>query len=155
MKTMKPNRKTPFHVLACTFLATVTVLALSTAQMTASDKESVPASSLKKLDTQLVLALKKSRGEPPFDKPTSLEPDIPVKHNGRVLVDIEATVSPELLNHIVLIGGWVNNTSTTATTLRAMVPFSRLEALAGRADVKFISPARPTIKSGVKASTTR
>jgi hypothetical protein len=110
----------------------------------------VPASTLKKLDTQLVLALKKSRGESPFDKPTSLEPNIPVKHNGRVLVDMQATVSTALLNQIVLVGGWVDNSSATATTLRAWVPFSQLEALAGRADVKFISPARPTIKSGVK-----
>jgi len=152
MKTMKPHCKTfrHFQFLARTLLAAVAVLALSTAQMTASDKNSVPASTLKKLDTQLVLALKKSRGEPPFDKPTSLEPNIPVKHNGRVLVDMQATVSTALLNRIVLVGGWVDNSSATATTLRAWVPFSQLEALAARADVKSISPARPTIKSGVK-----
>ena len=150
MKTMKPQFKTlpHFRVLACTFLAALAVLALSAAQMTASDN--VPASTLKKLDTQLLLALKKSRGEPPFDKPTSLEPDIPVKHNGRVLVDMEATVSRGLLNHIVLVGGWVDNNSATPTKVRAMVPFSQLEALAGRADVKSISPAHPTIKSGVR-----
>ena len=151
---MKPHYKIPFQVLARILLAAVAMLALSAAQTTnASDSKSVPASTLKKLDTQLVLALKKSRGEPPFDKPTSLEPDIPVKHNGRVLVDMEATVSKGLLNHIVLVGGWVDNSSATTTTLRAMVPFSQLEALAGRADVKSISPAHPTIKSGVKAST--
>ena len=151
---MKPHCKTPFQVLARILLAAVAMLALSAAQTTnASDSKSVPASTLKKLDTQLVLALKKRRGEPPFDKPTSLEPDIPFKHNGRVLVDMEATVSRGLLNHIVLVGGWVDNSSATTTTLRAMVPFSQLEALAGRADVKSISPAHPTIKSGVKAST--
>jgi hypothetical protein len=154
MKTMKPHCKTlpHFQVLACTFLATVVVLALSTAQMTASGQKLVPASTLKKLDTQLVLALKKSRGEPPFDKPTSLEPDIPVKHNGRVLVDMEATVSQGLLNYIVLVGGWVNNSSATTTTLRAMVPFSQLEALAGRPDVKFIFPAKLIINSKIKAA---
>lgn len=152
---MKPHCKTLFQLLACTFLAAVAVFAFSTAQMTASDKKLVPASTLKKLDTQLVLALKQSRGEPPFDQPTTLEPDIPVKHNGRVLVDMEATVSPGLLKYIALVGGWVNNATATTTTLRAMVPFSQLEALAGRADVKSISPARPTIKSGVKAATTR
>src|SRR3954471_5751490 len=42
-----------------------------------SDKESIPAAILQKLDTQIVLALKKSRGEPPFDRPTTLQPDIP------------------------------------------------------------------------------
>jgi hypothetical protein len=117
-----------------------------------SGEEAIPAAILKKLDTQLVLALKQSRGEPPFDKPTSLEPDIPIKHAGRVLVDMEASVSKELLNQIALVGGQVINGSETATTLRAMVPLSQLETLAGRADVKFISPARLTITSGVEAS---
>jgi hypothetical protein len=112
----------------------------------------VPASTLKKLDTQLVLALKKSRGESPFDKPTSLEPNIPVKHNGRVLVDMQATVSTALLNQIVLVGGWVDHSSATATTLRAWVPFSQLEALAGRADVRFIFPATLIVHSRIKAA---
>jgi hypothetical protein len=156
MKTMKPHSQTPFQVLARTLLAVVAMLALSAARTTnASDSKPVPASTLEKLDLQLRLALKKTRGEAPFDKPTSLEPDIPVKHNGRVLVDMEATVSRGLLNHIVLLGGWVDNSSATTTTLRAMIPFSQLEALASRADVKSISPAHPTIKSRVKASSVR
>jgi hypothetical protein len=117
-----------------------------------SDEKSLPAATLKKLDAQIVLALKKNRGEPPFDKPTSLEPDIPIKHAGRVLVDMEASVSKELLNQIALVGGQVINGSETATTLRAMVPLLQLETLAGRVDVKFISPARLTRTSGVKAS---
>jgi len=117
-----------------------------------NDKESLHAATLKKLDAQIVLALKKSRGEPPFDKRTSLQPDIPFEHAGRVLVDMEASVSKELLNQIALVGGQVINGSETATTLRAMVPLSQVETLAGRADVKFISPARLTITSGVEAS---
>jgi hypothetical protein len=154
MKTMKSPFKTPphFRVLACTFLAAVAALVLSTAPMTASGEKSPSASTLKKLDPQLVLALQKSRGEPPFDKPTSLEPDIPYQHNGRVLVDLEAKISTALLSQIVRVGGWVDHSSATTTKLRAMVPFSQLEALADRADVKSISPAHPTIKSGVKAS---
>lgn len=115
-------------------------------------ENSLPAAVLKKLDAQILLALKKSRGEPPFDRATSLEPDIPIQHAGRILVDIEASVSGKLLNQIALIGGQVINGSTTATNLRAMVPLSKLESLAGRADVRSISPARPTITSGVKGS---
>ena len=116
-----------------------------------SGEKSLPAATLEKLDAQIVLALEKSRGEPPFDKPTSLEPDIPIKDAGRVLVDMEASVSKELLNQIALVGGQVINSSETARTLRAMVPLSQLETLAGRVDVKFISPARLTITSGVEA----
>jgi len=150
---MKPHCRTPFHTLARVLLAAIAVLTLSSAQLSASDKKSVPASSLKKLDTQLVLALKQMRGESPFDKPTSLEPNIPFKHNGRVLVDLEGKVSTALLSQIVQAGGWVDHSSVTPTTLRAMIPFSQLETLADRADVKSISPAHPTHRSGVKAST--
>jgi hypothetical protein len=116
-----------------------------------SGETSIPAATLRKLDDQIVLALRQSRGEPPFDKPTSLEPNIPIKDAGRVLVDMEASVSKELLDQIAIVGGQVINGSATATTLRAMVPLLQLETLAGRADVKSISTARPTITSGIKA----
>jgi hypothetical protein len=152
---MKPSRKTSFPTRARIFLITVAVFALSNAQTNATDQQSVSPSTRKKLDPQLVLALKKMRGESPFDKTTALEPDIPFKHNGRVLVDLDARVSRELVNRIVRLGGWVDNSLATTTTLRAMVPFSQLETLAARADVKSISPARPTHRSGAKASTTR
>lgn len=104
-----------------------------------------------KLDGQIVLALKKSRGQPPFDKPTSLEPDIPIKDGDRVLVDIKGSVSKALLDQVTLSGGALPSGSTTTTTLRAMVPLSQLEALAGRADVNFISPAKPAVISKVGA----
>jgi hypothetical protein len=114
----------------------------------------IAAGAVKKLDAQIILALKKSRGEPPFDKPTGLElePDIPIKDAGRALVDVEAPASKELLDQIALLGGQVVSGSATATTVRAMVPLSQLETLAGRADVKSISPARPTVTSVIKAA---
>ena len=149
---MKPNCRNPFQNLAGILLVAVAALAFSTAQVTAAGQTSDSAATQKKLDPQLILALKKSRGEAPFDKPVSLEPDIPYKHNGRVLVDIQGAVSTELMTQIARLGGWVDHASATTTSLRAMVPFSQLEHLAARADVKSISPAHPTIKSGVKSS---
>src|SRR5438132_3054579 len=116
-----------------------------------TNPESLPAAILNKIDPQIVLALKQSRGEAPFDKPTTLQPDIPIKDAaGHVLVDMEGSVSKDLVNQIALVGGQVINGSVTATTLRAMVPLLQLETLAGRADVKSISVARPTITSVVK-----
>jgi hypothetical protein len=113
--------------------------------------EFMPAAAAGKLDGQIVLALKKSRGQPPFDKPTtSLEPDIPVKDGDRVLVDIEGSVSKSLLDQVTLSGGVVPTGSTTSTTLRAMVPLSQLEALASRADVKSIAPAKLSVTSQIK-----
>jgi len=110
----------------------------------------IPVAAAGKLDGQIVLALKKSRGQPPFDKPTSLEPDIPIKDGDRVLVDIDASVSKGLLDRVALLGGLVVNGSPTATTFRAMVPLSQLEALASRGDVKSIAPAKLSVTSQIK-----
>ena len=97
-----------------------------------------------KLNDTLVLALKKSRGQAPFDRPTSLRPE-DVEKDGRVLVDIHASVSGELLNQIAQLGGEVNKNWQTATTLRGWVPFAQLEALASLSGIVSISAATLTV----------
>ena len=148
---MKPHFKTfpHFQVLARALLAAVAVLALSTAQLTAGDEKSAPASILNKLDQHLVLVVKKSRGEAPFDRPTTVEPDV-YKFGGRVLVEIEGSISRELSAQIASLGGQLVIGWGTATTFRAWVPFAQLETLAARADIKSISAARPTITHRLK-----
>jgi hypothetical protein len=113
--------------------------------MTAGDQKSaVPASILSKLEDQLVLVVKQSRGEAPFDKSTTLQPDV-FAFRGRVLVEIEGSFSRELSDQIASLGGEVVVGWGTTTTFRASVPFAQVETLAGRADIRFISPARPSI----------
>jgi hypothetical protein len=68
---------------------------------------------------------------------------------------MEASISRQLLDQIALVGGQVINGPESATSLRAMIPLSQLETLAGRADIKFISPARPTVTSRVKVAPAR
>ena len=115
-----------------------------------SGEELIPAAALQKLDAQIVLALKKSRGQAPFDKPTSLEPNIPVKDGTRILVDIQGRVSRELLNQAAVAGGQVVKGSETVTAFRVMIPLSQIVGLAGRSDVTSISPARLSVTSKVK-----
>ena len=103
-----------------------------------------------KLDDQLRLALKKARGQAPFDKPTTLEPDIPANLPEGIMVDIQASTSQQLLDRISASGGRVIDGSVTATALEAVVPASQLEPLAARGDVKLIAPAKPTITSELK-----
>jgi hypothetical protein len=148
---MRPHFLTFLHlqVLGRALLAAVAVLALWTAQLTAGDQKSVPASILSKLDQHLVLVVKKSRGEPPFDRPTTLEPDV-YKFGGRVLVEIEGSISRELSDQIASLGGQLVTGWGTATTFRAWVPFAQLETLAGRADIRFISAARPTVTRRIR-----
>lgn len=143
---MKPHFKTfpRFHVLGRALLTALAVFALSTAQLTAADEKSAPASILHKLDNQLGLVVKKSRGEPPFDKSTTLQPDV-YKFRGRVLVEIDGVISKELSDQIASLGGQLVAGWGTTTTFRAWVPFAQLVTVAGRSDIKFISAARPTV----------
>ena len=136
---MKPHFKTPFHALVCAPLAAIAVFALSTAQMTAGDEKSpVPASILNKLDDQLVLVVKKSRGE------TTLEPDV-YQFGGRVLVEIQGSISSGLVDQITSLGGQLVNGWGTATTFRAWIPFAQVETLASRADIRSVAAARVSI----------
>ena len=147
---MKPRFKTfPDLYLVRALLAAVAAFALSTAQLTAGDAKSAPASVLSKLDNHLVLVVKQSRGEPPFDKPTTVQPDV-YKFGGRVLVEIEGSISRELSDQIASLGGQLVIGWGTATTFRAWVPFAQLETLAGRTDIRFISAARPTVTRRIR-----
>jgi hypothetical protein len=125
-------------------LAATAAFTLSTAGTFAGEESS------NKLDAQIVLALKQSRGQPPFDKPTSLQPDIPIRDGASALVDVHATISADLVTHITLIGGKVAQSPDSAHIIRAMIPLSQLEALSWRADVKSISPAKLSVTSGIK-----
>ena len=146
---MKPQFKKRVRVLAPTFIAAIAVLTLWTAQTTARAREPVPASTLSKLDSQLVLVVKKSRAEAPFDKATMLEPDV-YKYRGRVLVEIEGVFSRELSDQITTLGGQVVNDWGTTARFRAWLPFAQLEILAARADIRSISAARPTVTRRLK-----
>ena len=106
--------------------------------------DDLSAAAREKLDDPLVLALKKSRGEAPFDRPISFRPE-DYETGGRVLVDMKASVSKELLNQIAQVGGEVINGWQTATTMRAWVPFTQLEAVANLTGVQSMAAARPSI----------
>lgn len=145
MKNMKPHLKTFFRIYGRGGLATFAVLALSVAHLSAGDaKSAVPASVLSKLDSHLTLVVKKSRGE------STLQPDV-FQSDGRVMVEIEGSISRELSDYIASLGGQLITGWGTATNFRAWVPFAQVEALAGRADIKSVIAARPTVTRRLKA----
>jgi hypothetical protein len=144
MKIMKPQFKIRVPILAATFFAALAILALLAVASSASAREPVPAAVLNKLDHQLVLVVKKSRAEAPFDAASAADPDV-YKFRGRVLVEIGGVFSRELSDHIATLGGNVVNGWGTTTQFRAWVPFAQLEVLAARTDIKSITAARPTI----------
>jgi hypothetical protein len=141
MKIMKPQFKIRAHIFGPTFFIAFAMLALA---VTASAREPVPAAVLNKLDHQLVLVVKKSRAEAPFDTASAADPDV-YKFRGRVLVEIAGVFSRELSDYIASLGGNAVNGWGTTTQFRAWVPFGQLEVLAARSDIKSIAAARPTI----------
>ena len=139
----------PAHLCRSVWIAALLLAGSAMAQVASNNAaiptESLPAATLKKLHPQIMLALKQVRREPPFDKPTSLQPDIPIRDGDRVLVDVDGTVSESLSNQIALVGGQVATSPDSTHIIRAMVPLAQVEALAGRADIQSISPAQLTV----------
>src|SRR5262249_28811518 len=64
---------------------------------------------------------------------------------GKVLVDINCTVTPELLAEIAALGGTVESSFPNYEAIRAWMPLLAVETLAARDDVTFIKPAAKAI----------
>ncbi len=94
-----------------------------------------------KMDSQLIYALKQERGQPFAAGVTSLRLDAKAEADGRFLVDITAEVTRELLERITNAGGQVVNSVPQFQSLRALLPLSQTETLAGMPGVRFIRPA--------------
>lgn len=67
--------------------------------------------------------------------------DVDADAAGRVLVDIDATITDELLDAIEMMEGSVVNSFPRYDAVRARVPLDQVESLAERFDVRFIRKA--------------
>jgi hypothetical protein len=94
-----------------------------------------------KMDSQFVYALKKKAVGVASTAAPELQPDVEILADGRVLVDITAVVSDELLAQIKKLGGEVINSFAQYNAIRALMPLTSLEELAERPDVRFIERA--------------
>jgi hypothetical protein len=91
-----------------------------------------------KMDSQFVYALSPQALTP---LAPSLAPQVEVLADGRVLVDITADVSGDLLRRIEALGGEVVNSFAEYRAVRALVPLSSVETLAGYPDVSYVARA--------------
>ena len=117
-----------------------TPLAASPLQRPASGsvyrKAATPAEA--KLDSRLLAAVDRLRaGAAPFSARDALEVDA----RQRVLVDMRAEVTPELLEAIEAGGGVVVSQFSQYNAIRAWTPIEALIPLAERNDVRGIRPA--------------
>ena len=111
--------------------------------------QGISPAALTKLDSQLILAVKQIRGIAPFHKATSFRPNIPIKDEDKVLVNVEGSISNDLVNAITQVGGQVVSGFVTANSARAMVPVSQLESLAARDDVSSMSVTKLSVISKI------
>src|ERR1043166_6257562 len=114
--------------------------ALAQIQALQSEKASrTPAQ--RKMDSQLVYAVKQSRNEVIAAGVAQLHIGAKVEADGSIIVDIRAGVAQALLDEIANRGGKVIDSVPQFREVRARVPLHQIEALAARADIDFIRPA--------------
>ncbi len=79
------------------------------------------------------------RGETGSDIPREIS--VKVREDGRVLVELDATVSKELLVLIEEKKGEVISSFPAQNAIRAVIPLANLETIAAQPGVRFIRPA--------------
>lgn len=94
-----------------------------------------------KMDSQLIYAGRMERGLAVAEGVAAQRVDLDRDEESRVLVDIRATVSPDLLEAIRVAGGNVASSFPEYRAIRATLPLSVVEGLAARPDVSFVEPA--------------
>jgi hypothetical protein len=101
----------------------------------------------KKMDSQLIYAAKMEKGEPVANGVPTLKIELDRDASDRVLVDIKAEVSDELLKAITTGGGQVVNSFKEYSAIRAKIRLAQAEELAGRQDVTYIEPAARAVSN--------
>ncbi len=137
------------------FGSRATALAQSQPQLTASARQNARqqiqalmadkahwTKAQQKLDTQLIFhARSKATGVVHTAAP-KLRPSLTPEADGRIKVDINATVTPDLLAAIQAAGGTILSSLPGYHFLQAVLPVENLEGIAARTDVVFIRPAQ-------------
>src|SRR5262245_2013258 len=100
----------------------------------------------KKINSHLIYAMKEQRGEAmtKYGEVRTLSSAMSMAKpdsEGRVLVNIKAAASKQLIMNIEKLGGEVKSVSEKGGAIRALLPPRSLEELASVEDVKSISPA--------------
>src|SRR5215475_1087554 len=102
-----------------------------------------------KMDSQLIYEIKMWRGESIADGVPTLETDLTYNDEGKVILDLKATVSDALLNQLSAYGANIVNSVPGQNSVRIQVDVDQIEAIAALPDVTFIQPKRDGMTSRV------
>src|SRR5438874_1026686 len=107
-----------------------------------AEKSSRTASE-QKMDSQLLQAIRESRGQQMATGVHLDRANVNADDAGRLEVDISTAVNDDLLSKIEGLGGEIVYPSWEYKTVRARVSLSTIETIAGFPEVRFIQPAVP------------
>ncbi len=94
-----------------------------------------------KIDSNLLLEGDRRQGLADVDALATINSGVNVDADGTVLVDIDAQMTPALLVAIAAAGGVVDSSYAQYDAVRARMPIGQIEAIAARAEVRFLGPA--------------
>ena len=95
----------------------------------------------KKIDSQLLYAIYRKRGEAKAKGVPSGELRVRYDDRGRAIISIRASVTKTVLAKIKSLGGEVISSSESYNDILAHLPLEKLEKLAALPDVRAIMPA--------------
>jgi PKD repeat protein len=134
-------------IAACLFIAlrasaqpALSAAAINQIEALQAEKTS-RTSAQQKLDSQLIYAAKERRGLPIAAGVPLLRADVKFAPDGRVLIDINAKVTPVLTQMIEAAGGDIINNFPQFNAVRALMPLDQIESLAALANVTSIRRA--------------
>ena len=115
---------------------------------TLADEKRSRTPAQKKIDSQLLYAIRRQRGDT-RGLPKQLV-DLKLDAKGRVVVDITSAVPSRVVPKIQALDGSVLSVSQKYHTVRALIALDKLQSLATSVHVRFISlPAEVTTHGGV------
>jgi hypothetical protein len=94
-----------------------------------------------KLDSQLIFQARIKATGTIHPAAPKLRAALATEADGRIKVDIEATVTPKLLAAIEAAGGTIISSFPASDSILALLPVENAETIAARSDVRFIRPA--------------
>jgi len=122
--------------------------ALQQIQALEDEKES-RTSAQQKIDSQLLYALKMQQSLPIASGVSSLQVNVGASEEGRVVVDISATVDDKLLQFLRNNGAVILNSTPVYNSVRVEVGMDRLEDIAASDSVNFIQPKQEYLLNDV------
>jgi hypothetical protein len=111
------------------------------------DEKETRTPAQRKIDSQLLYAIKMRRGEKIANNVQTLSVEVGADTSGQVTVDIAAKVDDQLLNDLRGMGVEVSNVFRQYNSLRAIVSLEQLETIASFSQVRFIQPKQEALFS--------